>query len=213
MTDLIEAMEIIDLVASATAPANVFGSRMFPRSYPLEQFCAYMKNRLIRLLFALSALSASFAHADENFFTPVNSRACTDRSRPEFGLWRCPGPAGYVAEYFDEGNLAAISILDAQPHTKSKNVHRLARRPVACSVKSFNGKSALAGPLRAILRIWRTDTKSDGQEREVEELMILRVWSDGAVGFGSIEARQLRANEIAERQSEGASALPCLDDW
>jgi len=171
-----------------------------------------MKNRLIGLLFALFALSASFAHADENFFTPTNSRACTDRSRPEFGLWRCLGPAGYVAEYFDEGNLAAVSIWMPSRTSKAKTSisWRGAGRVFG---EKLQWKISAGRPVAAILRIWRTDTKSDGQEREVEELMILRVWSDGACRVGSIEARQRGANEIAERQSEGADALPCLDDW
>jgi hypothetical protein len=62
------------------------------------------------LLCALSALSASFAHADQNVFTPTNGRACADHSRGEFGWWRCPGSGRYAAEFADEGNLAAASI-------------------------------------------------------------------------------------------------------
>jgi len=68
-------------------------------------------------------------------------------------------------------------------------------------------------PVAAVLRVWRVDKKSDGQELEVEELAILQVSIDGACRVASIDARQRGANEIAERQSNGASALPCLDDW
>jgi hypothetical protein len=35
-------------------------------------------------------------------------------------------------------------------------------------------------PVAAILRVWRTETKSDGQEHGVEELTIPRVSIDGA---------------------------------
>src|SRR5882724_10489726 len=67
-------------------------------------------------------------------------------------------------------------------------------------------------PVAAVLRIWRTDTKSDGQERELEELIVLKIAPEGSCRVASIDARQRGANEIAERKSEGVSILPCLDD-
>jgi hypothetical protein len=179
---------------------------------PSGTVCAYMKNRLIGLLFALFVLSASFAHADENFFTPTNSRTCSDRSRPEFGLWRCPGPAGYVAEYFDEGNFAAVSIWmpSHTPKAKTSISWRGAGRVFG---EKLQWKISAGRPVAAILRVWRrTDAKSDGQERELEELIVLRVSIDGACRVASIDGRQRGANGIAERRSEGVSMLPCLDD-
>jgi hypothetical protein len=142
-----------------------------------------MRKRLIELLCAVSALSASLAHADENVFTATNGPACADHSRAGFGRWRCPGPGRYVAEFADEGNLAAVSIW--MPSHAPK-----ATRPV-----TWRGAGRVFGeklewrvdngrPIAAILRIWRTDTKLDGQEREVEELIILRVSIDGGVPGG-----------------------------
>jgi hypothetical protein len=171
-----------------------------------------MKKRLIGLLCALSALSASLAHSDENVFTPTNGPACADHSLAAFGWWRCPGAGRYVAEFADEGNLAAVSIWmpsHAPKATKSIN-WRGAGRVFGEKLqwRVDNGR-----PVAAILRVWRTDTKLDGQEREVEELIVLRVSIDGACRVASIDGRQHGANEIAERQSDRASALPCLDDW
>jgi hypothetical protein len=181
-----------------------------PRSTP-GKVCAYMKNWLIGLLFALFALSASFAHADENFFTPTNSRACTDRSRPEFGLWRCPGPAGYVAEYFDEGNLAAVSIWTSSrtPKTKTSISWRGAGRVFGEKLqwRVNNGR-----PVAAILRAWRTETKSDGKERELEEIIVLKIAPEGSCRVASVDARRAGANEVAQRRSDEAASLPCLED-
>jgi len=171
-----------------------------------------MKKRLIRLLCALSALSASLAHADENVFTATNGPTCADHSRAEFGRWRCPGPGRFVAEFADEGNLAAVSIW--MPSHASKAPKSITWRGAGrvfgekLQWRVDNGR-----PVAAILRIWRTYTKPEGQEREVEELIILRVWIDGACRVASIDGRQRGANEIAERQSAGAGALPCMDDW
>jgi hypothetical protein len=171
-----------------------------------------MKKRLIRLLCAVSALSASLAQADENVFTPTNGPACTDRSRAEFSSWRCPGPGRYVADFADEGNLAAVSIWmpSSAPKVTKSVTWRAAGRVYGDKLqwRVENGR-----PVSAILRIWRTDTTSEGQERGVEELIVLRILSDGACRVASIDGRQRGANEIAERQSEGAGAFPCLDGW
>jgi hypothetical protein len=171
-----------------------------------------MNNWMIRLLCTVSALSVSLAQADENVFTPTNGPACTDRSRAEFSSWRCPGPGRYVAEFADEGNLAAvlISMPSRAPKVTKSITWRGAGRIFGEKLqwRVDNGR-----PVAAILRIWRTDTTSEGQEREVEELIVLRISIDGACRVASIDGRQRGANEIAERQSNGAGSLPCLEDW
>jgi hypothetical protein len=170
-----------------------------------------MTSRLSGLLLALSALSASIAQAEENIFMPTSGPACTDRSHSEFGSWRCPGPGGYVAEYSDEGNIAGVSIW--MPRQKRK----------AASAITWRGAGRVFGeklqwrvdkgrPLAAVLRIWRTDTNSDGQERVVEELIALKVAPEGSCRVASIDARQAGANEIAQRRSDEAASLPCLED-
>jgi hypothetical protein len=105
-----------------------------------------MKKPLIGLLCALSALSASFAHADQNVFTPTNGPACADHSPAEFGWWRCRGPGRYVAEFADEGNLAAVSIW-MPSHAPKATRSFTWRGAVAFSAKSFTGESTMAGRL------------------------------------------------------------------
>jgi hypothetical protein len=40
----------------------------------------------------------------------VSGPKCKDRSKPEFGLWTCPGPAGYAARFADEGNMVSLTL-------------------------------------------------------------------------------------------------------
>jgi hypothetical protein len=171
-----------------------------------------MRKWLFGLLGALSALSVSTAHADVSIFTLTSGSTCKDRSRAEFGSWRCPGPGGYVAEFGDEGNLAAISVWMPSKRRRAtqfitwRGIGRVFGEKLQWRVN--NGR-----PVAAILRIWRADTKSGGEERELEELIVLKIAREGSCRVASTDARQRGANEIAERQSEGADALPCLDDW
>lgn len=172
-----------------------------------------MRRRLIPFLGILSALTVSTAHADASIFTLTSGPSCTDRSRANFGSWRCPGPGGYVAEFGDEGNVAGVSVwmprhkLNAPPAVAWRGAGRVFGEKIQWKISAGR-------PAAAILRVWRTATKSDGAEREVEELMILRLSTEkGACRVASIDAHQTGANEIAERQSESAAALPCLDDW
>ena len=170
-----------------------------------------MKNWLIGLLCALFAFSASFARADENFFTPTHARACTDRSRSEFGLRRCLGPAGYVAELADEGNLAAVSIW--MPSRRRKAAQSITWRGAGRVFgEKLQWRINHGQPVAAILRVWRTDTKSDGQERELEELILLKISPEGSCRVASIDAHQAGANDLAQGRSDEVASLPCLKD-
>jgi hypothetical protein len=117
-----------------------------------------------------------------------------------------------VAEFADEGNLAAISIW-MPSHTSRATKSITWRGASRVYGEKLQWRVDNGRPVAAILRIWRTDTTSEGQEREMEELIVLRLSIDGVCRVASIDGRQRGANEIAERQSEWAGALPCLDDW
>lgn len=164
------------------------------------------------LFCALFSLSAAFANSGGNIFTVTNGRACEDRSRSEVGLWRCPGPAGYIAEYGDEGNVARFAIWMPRHRTLAARAvtWRGAGRVFG---ERLQWKVSAGEPTAAILRIWRVSTQADGEEHEVEELMILRVSSEGACRVASVDGRLSGANEIADKQSGRVSVLPCLDEW
>jgi len=163
------------------------------------------------LIAGLLSMAAPTVHAAQGsyVYTPTHGASCADRSREGFSRWRCPGPAGYVAEYTDEGNIAGIAIW----HPKRQQHSPLAVSwRGACRV--FGDKlewRVVAGrPYAAILRIWRIDSAADGREREVEELMVLKVSRTGACRVASVNARQPQANEIAQSMADGAATSPCL---
>jgi hypothetical protein len=170
-----------------------------------------MTTRLIGLLFALSAFFSSFAHAEENMFTPTHGRTCTDRSRAEFSSWHCAGPNGYVSEFGDEGNVVAVTIW--MP-SQTRRADRAVTWRGAGRVFDEKLQWRLHGgdPIAAILRIWRVDATSDGQEREVSELVVLKTAPAGSCRVASVDTRQAHANEIAEMLSNQAPSLPCLED-
>lgn len=163
------------------------------------------------MIAGLLSVAAPTVHAAQGSYvhTPTHGPSCADRSREGFSRWRCLGPAGYVAEYTDEGNIAGIALW-----------HPIRQQRTPLSV-SWRGAGRVFGeklewrmgaglPYAVILRIWRIDAAADGREREVEELMVLKVSPSGACRVASVNARQPQANKIAQRMSDGAATSPCL---
>jgi hypothetical protein len=167
-----------------------------------------------RLSLGLAAvlLATSLAHAaSSNVFTPTRGASCSDRSRAQFQVWRCPGPRNYVAEYFDEGNVAGIAIWNP-----------IRTRTAQVSVQ-WRGAGKTFGELlewdfhdgqlsAAILRTWRLTTAPEGQERDVEELIVLKLQPHGACRIASVSAHQSEANLRAQQIAEQAFSLPCLEN-
>ena len=144
-------------------------------------------------------------------YAPTQGETCTDRSRDGFNRWRCSGPAGYVAEYTDEGNVAGIAIWRSSVRRASPHAV-----PWRGSGRVFGEKLEWrlndGQPHAAILRIWRLTTDTDGRDRELEELMILKIAPSGTCRVASINAWQPRANEIAQQTADGVSTMPCRDE-
>src|SRR5262249_24189 len=52
---------------------------------------------------------ACVGHAAANsMFTRTSGPSCLDQSDEYVSIWRCPGPAGYVVGFADEGNIVGI---------------------------------------------------------------------------------------------------------
>ncbi len=170
-----------------------------------------MTTRLVGLLFAFSAFFSSFVHAEESMFTQTHGRSCTDRSRAEFTSWRCAGPNGYVSEFGDDGNIVTLAIWTPRHQLRAARAvtWRGAGRAFGEKLqwRANNGQ-----PIAAILRIWRVDVTQDGQEREVSELLVMKIAPAGSCRVASVDARQASANEIALTLSGRAPSLPCLQD-
>jgi len=163
------------------------------------------------MIAGLLSMAVPDVHAAQGSYvhTPTHGASCADRSREGVSRWRCPGPAGYVAEYTDEGNIAGISLWHPtrQQRTPLSVNWRGAGRVFG---EKLEWRMAAGLPYAAILRIWRVDAAADGREREVEELMVLKVSPSGACRVASVNARQPQANEIAQSMANGAAASPCL---
>lgn len=165
------------------------------------------------LIAGVLGAAASVAQAAQRayVYAPTHGPSCMDRSRDGLNQWRCPGPAGYVAEYTDEGNIAGIAIW------------RATARRASPRALSWRGAGRVFGeklewrlrggrPHAAILRIWRFATDANGRDREHEELMILKIAPSRACRVASINVRQPRANEIAQQMADGVSEMPCRDE-
>lgn len=163
------------------------------------------------LVVGLLSMAAPTVHAAQGsyVYTPTHGASCADRSREGFSRWRCSGPADYVAEYTDEGNIAGIALWHPtrQRHSPLAVSWRGAGRVFG---EKLEWRVAAGRPYAAILRIWRIDSAADGREREVEELMVLKVSPTGACRVASVNARQPQANEIAQSMADGAATSPCL---
>lgn len=170
-----------------------------------------MRGVCVGFIFGLLTGGISAVHAAQGayIYTPTHGPSCKDRSREGFNRWRCPGPVGYLAEYADEGNIVGIAIWHSkwQRHSALAVSWRGAGRVFG---EKLEWRMAVGTPYAAILRIWRIDAGVDGREREVEELVILKVSPSGACRVASVNARQPQANKIAQRVSDGAATAPCL---
>lgn len=46
--------------------------------------------------------------------TPANGAKCKDEPDEHISSWTCPGPAGYAVQFWEEGNIVALTIAPAR---------------------------------------------------------------------------------------------------
>lgn len=152
---------------------------------------------------------ASSVLAQASIYTPTHGPTCRDAgSRSALNIWRCPGPAGYEIELADEGNIVSLAIGSA------KNKGKLGP-PV-----SWRGAGPVFGdkiewrfvndkPVAAILRIWRSWTDREGNDRTAQELWAMRLSPIGACRVEAIDVHQASANSMAQQLADaGTCAEP-----
>jgi hypothetical protein len=149
------------------------------------------------------------AEAAQSVYTPTHGQSCQERFEAEFAERRCRGPAGYIAEYSDEGNMAALAVWAPGRRRRAQEtvIWRGAGRVFG---DILEWRIDAGQPTAAILRIWRTFSLPDGAERETEELILLKVLPSGSCRIASLDARQIRANEIAREISAQYASMTCL---
>jgi hypothetical protein len=162
------------------------------------------------LAIALMVASTAAASAAQSLYTGTRGPGCKDGSNAHFSVWRCPGPAGYAAEYSDEGNLAGIALW----------IPGRTNRRAATSL-IWKGGGRVFGdllewrvdrekPVAAILRIWRIDASSAGGTEAQEELVLLKVRPEGSCRVVTVPARRPNANEVVRAMSSRVVSMPCL---
>ena len=141
----------------------------------------------------------------ETKFTPATGPACKDESKDEFGLWTCPGPAGYVARFADEGNIVSLTIAPRRAIEKVSGPTAQWRG----AGKAFGDKVQWimqAGvPKAAIIRTWRRDD----DEKEIQELSIFAISGAKACLSGAVEIHTDKVNDAALARAEQAADSGC----
>ena len=138
-------------------------------------------------------------------FTAASGPKCNDESKPELGLWTCPGPAGYVARFADEGNMVSLtlapagSIAKARPTAQWRGAGQAFGDKVEWIIRS-------GVPRAAVIRTWR---RPDDDEREIQELSVFAIDRERACTFAAVDIHQARANEIALAKAEEAATARC----
>ncbi|MBC9880342.1 hypothetical protein G8O24_23735 [Bradyrhizobium sp. INPA01-394B] len=139
-------------------------------------------------------------------FTPATGPACKNQSKEGFGLWTCPGPAGYVVRFADEGNIVSLTIAPKRAIEKVQGPTAQWRG----AGKAFGDKVQWimrAGvPRAAVIRTW---SRVGDDEREVQELSVFAVNGEKACLFGAVEIHTDKANEAALARAAQAAEVGC----
>ena len=139
-------------------------------------------------------------------FTPATGPACKDESTDELGLWTCPGPAGYVVSFADEGNIVSVTIAPRSAIEKVSGPTAQWRG----AGKSFGDKVQWimrAGvPRAAVIRTWRRVGKN---EKELQELSVFAISGANACLIASIDVHADKANDAALARAQQAANAGC----
>jgi hypothetical protein len=137
-------------------------------------------------------------------YTPTNGATCKDLSKDEMGDWICPGPAGYVAHFSDEGNVASVSIGPGPAAGGRDPLQILGSGKVFGEKLQWVVVDGL--PRAAVLRLWQRAADDD---REVQTLQVFLIERAQTCAFGSFDARRPGANEAALQRTEFAASSDC----
>ncbi|MCG2640350.1 MULTISPECIES: hypothetical protein [Bradyrhizobium] len=161
-------------------------------------------------LVIVSATALALAGAGSAFgqtpFTPAMGPACKDQCKEGFGLWTCPGPAGYVVRFADEGNIVSLMIAPRRAIEKVQGPTAQWRG----AGKAFGDKVQWimrAGvPRAAVIRTW---SRVGDDEREIQELSVFAINGEKACLVGAVEIHTDKANAAALARAEQAADSRC----
>lgn len=165
--------------------------------------------RCTGLVIVLLLLGAP-AYATESVYSRTSGSGCDDSgSIEELSVWQCPGPAGYSAEFSDEGNLVAFKIFrigqrDDEPGLIWRGAEQVFGNRLEWRMS--DGK-----PIAVILRTWRRLAADDsGHEAVRQEFLIISLRGQQPCKVGAINAREPHANRHARVLAD--SVVSCQAD-
>jgi hypothetical protein len=156
----------------------------------------------IAIVLGISCVHGALA---QTTFTPATGPACKDESTDELGLWTCPGPAGYVVSFADEGNIVSVTIAPRSAIEKLSGPTAQWRG----AGKSFGEKVQwiMRGgvPRAAVIRTWRTVD----DDNELQELSVFAISGAKACLVGSVDVHTDKANDAALARAQQAANAGC----
>lgn len=163
-----------------------------------------------KLVLALSAASvATAANAGDFTYTLTRGPACADikHSQP-IAAWRCHGPAGYGASFFDEGNTVSVAFGPFGREEPLINNDLMWRGADKVFGDKLEWRMEDGKPYAAILRVWRIDADAYG-EPAVQGLLVAKVTPSGSCKIGVVNAERPDANAAARKLADTAPAFRC----
>jgi len=162
--------------------------------------------KTLKLVAVLTTSAGGSALADTTF-TAASGPKCKDESKPEFGLWTCPGPAGYAVRFADEGNVVSLtlapsgSIANAAPTAQWRGAGKVFGDKVQWIMRS-------GVPRAAVIRAWR---RAGDDDREIQELSVFAIDDKRACPVGAVDIHQPKASDLALAKAEEAVGGHCHD--
>jgi hypothetical protein len=173
----------------------------------MRRECERKNMRKILGLAAVLAMVGFGSALADTIFTAASGPKCKDESKSEFGLWTCPGPAGYAARFADEGNMVSLtlapsgSIAKAGPTAQWRGAGRSFGDKVQWIMRD-------GVPRAAVIRTWR---RPDDDEREIQELSIFAIDAKTACRFAAVDVHKPSANVVALAKAEEAASSRCSE--
>lgn len=162
--------------------------------------------RLMIAFVAALALAAPGTASGQTPFTPAKGPACKDQSKEFVGAWTCPGPAGYVVHFFDEGNVVSLTIAPRRSIDKLQEPTAQWRGAGKVFGEKVQWIMRAAVPKAAVIRTW---SRVGDDEREVQELSVFAINGEKACLFGAVEVHTDKANDVALARAEQAADSRC----
>lgn len=167
-----------------------------------------MMTRIIAAAVLIASFSISEAGAVEFSYSATSGPMCaTIRSKRELSSWRCPGPAGYSALFHDLGNMVAVEFGSTGREKAIVEDGLMWQGAEKCFGDKVEWRLTNGKPYAAIVRIWRQDVDEEANRPlAVEELLIIKVSSQGACRVGAVDGKHPDANTVARETADSQAA-------